>query len=263
MTNDSLIKMLDCEIDALVRQQFNLLQTVKKKYGFALPYLYPLYRAAQAKTLPCVYFVYCKELNLTKIGCTTDLKKRLKSLRAAAEMFGFSMELIGYVCCFEGSPYTLESKYHQRFAKFHKFSEWFDLKEGDMNSIGMLRRSPNDPLLVSPYDLDNLANLSFEDDLRLGKNYRRGDIVNSIRTDMLNSHTHREGEYIKEIFKYYQNADNGGNEFLSSFSGLFENDKSDNSMFYNWIWKNYEWVSSLNKNDRRIFVLDKAQALLK
>ena len=262
MTKDNLIKTLDCEIDALVRQRFNFLQTVKKDYSFALPYLYPVYRAAQAKTLPCVYFVYCKELNLTKIGCTTDLKKRLKSLRAAAKMFGFSMELVGYVCCFEGSPYALESKYHQRFAKFHKFSEWFDLEEEDMNSIGMFRCSFDNPLLISPYDLDNLANLSFEDDLRLGKNYRKSDIVNSIRTDILNSRTHREGEYIKEIFKYYQNADNDGNKFLSSFSGLFENDK-DNTMFYNWIWENNEWVSSLNKGDRRIFVLNKAQALLK
>ena len=69
-----------------------------------------------------VYLVKAKDTNRYKIGCTTNLKSRLKYLRIKNP---YELELISAISTFDIE--ALEKTLHDKFAEYRTHSEWFEL----------------------------------------------------------------------------------------------------------------------------------------
>lgn len=69
-----------------------------------------------------VYLISFKGTNQYKIGCTTNLKSRLKSLRVKNP---YELELVSTISTFDIE--ALELTLHNKFAKYRTHSEWFEL----------------------------------------------------------------------------------------------------------------------------------------
>lgn len=71
-----------------------------------------------------VYLIRAKGTNRYKIGCTTNLKSRLKSLRIKNP---YELELIHSIP--SNDIEIFEKSLHDQFAKYRVHSEWFELPE--------------------------------------------------------------------------------------------------------------------------------------
>lgn len=71
-----------------------------------------------------VYLIRAKGTNRHKIGCTTNLESRLKSLRVKNP---YELELIHSIS--SNDIEALEKSLHEQFAQYRTHSEWFELNE--------------------------------------------------------------------------------------------------------------------------------------
>jgi hypothetical protein len=72
-----------------------------------------------------VYLLQAKGTNRYKIGCTTNLKTRLNSLRTKNP---YELEVIHTIS--SNDIEALEKAAHDQFAQYRTHSEWFELTEG-------------------------------------------------------------------------------------------------------------------------------------
>lgn len=77
-----------------------------------------------------VYFLKDKEVGLVKIGRTTDLEKRIKSLEYEYET---NLELLAKLP--SDNVVNLEKKMHLKFKESNFSGEWFKLSESDIQKI--------------------------------------------------------------------------------------------------------------------------------
>jgi hypothetical protein len=77
-----------------------------------------------------VYIIKPRHSNVYKIGQTTDLERRLKTLR---RKFNFELELV-YSVMVENS-YQIEQMVHAQAYKSHLGGDWFALEQETLSAI--------------------------------------------------------------------------------------------------------------------------------
>lgn len=71
----------------------------------------------------CVYVIFNKDVNITKIGVASDVKNRLSSIKHGC---GCEMELVYNTTLMENF-FEIETKAHQHFSDRRRYGEWFDI----------------------------------------------------------------------------------------------------------------------------------------
>ena len=69
-----------------------------------------------------IYFLYCHELSIVKIGVTTNPKRRIRDIQGALP---FESKVIKMY--FVKNPYDVETQLHERYKDFYLKSEWLVL----------------------------------------------------------------------------------------------------------------------------------------
>jgi len=83
-----------------------------------------------------VYFVRNNQNNLVKIGCSTNIPNRIKSLDGCLKLMGdvqTELELIDYILCRD--HIKLESDIHNELKDKQVVNEWFNITENDIELI--------------------------------------------------------------------------------------------------------------------------------
>lgn len=86
-----------------------------------------------------VYFIKNKSTGLTKIGCSSNIEKRIKSLQV-----GSSEKLECFLRILDINYRKLEKKFHKVLNNYRIIGEWFDLRNlGHKNLRKLLKMSAN------------------------------------------------------------------------------------------------------------------------
>ena len=129
----------DRMVKAVYKTYMNVTDEEVKEYNERLSAEYKAERQAMAnapkreqpKKYGFVYFMRTKEeTSYVKIGCTSNLKSRIKSMQVVSP---HELELVGYVVT--KNYMALEKDIHAEFAKFKKMGEWFDVKESQIAEL--------------------------------------------------------------------------------------------------------------------------------
>ncbi|MFY8262928.1 GIY-YIG nuclease family protein [Clostridium perfringens] len=78
-----------------------------------------------------VYILYNKDTKLYKIGCTKNVKQRLKQIENTFRTtIGIEprLKLFAIIECFDNMNFKMEKYLHKCFAEHRKYGEWFDLE---------------------------------------------------------------------------------------------------------------------------------------
>lgn len=79
--------------------------------------------------ISCVYFIEDTERKLVKIGYSNNLKKRLNDFISHYDFCGLQSNLKVIAVCLTYKKYesSLEKQFHEYFAKYHNYREWFEI----------------------------------------------------------------------------------------------------------------------------------------
>jgi len=110
-----------------------------------------------------VYFIYCEQIKMVKIGLTTDLKSRLAALRAS---YGLKLTVAAVIENKRDNGVSLEdqeSDLHERFTAHRTKGEWFRLSSGILEYI-LLHIFLTIPALekIAPEEVRETAYLHFK-----------------------------------------------------------------------------------------------------
>ena len=157
------------------------IEKVEKEYGepiFSLVDKYPVFFSCVTKLasihlygIEYVYFLMNKDTKLTKIGRTSDLKQRIKSIKQNyMSTVGVDpvLELIALIPCYRGTSSTVEKEVHAMFKTRRRFGEWFDLsKEEYLYELLDYEISLCDVVLCSPSLFDKNCSFNIRKEIGL------------------------------------------------------------------------------------------------
>jgi T5orf172 domain len=95
-------------------------------------------QAYKNKNFGYVYFLYNKDTGLTKIGHTTDLVQRMKTIRQTFRNYiGIdpNLKLTLLLYSHQSLLKKLEKEMHEDLIEYKKYGEWFDLKESPIIAV--------------------------------------------------------------------------------------------------------------------------------
>lgn len=94
----------------------------------------PLYQGAELSRCPhWVYFVLAPEVNRVKIGMSSSVGTRLRSLQVSSPVILKCMGMIEFPSEYEARKQ--EKSYHERFYSQHFNGEWFNCSENLIQQI--------------------------------------------------------------------------------------------------------------------------------
>lgn len=82
-----------------------------------------------------VYFIQNKGNGLIKIGCSKDIDRRCRDLKAQNEHLGYVSQLILLDKIIVDNYYDLEQYIHNRFSENRVINEWFNITVEDIKNI--------------------------------------------------------------------------------------------------------------------------------
>jgi len=113
----------------------------------------------------CVYFLQDKARDLIKIGMTSNLNQRLKSIKREYANCGLNheLELLACFMCRKKYVKQMEKFYHKLFSKNRFYGEWFKIKRFDFfmklfnlyEDIGLIYSSVQESVYYFTFDLYN------------------------------------------------------------------------------------------------------------
>lgn len=84
------------------------------------------------KKYNCVYFIRNIYNNLVKIGCSTDVVTRIKTIRSVCKNYlgmDNTIKLEGIIDTSFINPQIVEKFFHNKYDKYRRFGEWFELPD--------------------------------------------------------------------------------------------------------------------------------------
>lgn len=111
-----------------------------------------------------IYFIKDYKRGLIKIGKTTDLKKRMYSIRGSLITSGINVsciKLVGLYPVIKEDLHFVESEIHFIFKDKRKYGEWFDISETDIDkTLGVYKKVYGVSILMTELSCEKVINAS-------------------------------------------------------------------------------------------------------
>lgn len=145
-----------------------------------------------------VYFLYNKDTKLTKIGCTSNLFKRMKQIVSIFKNnIGIvpNLELLGVIIIHKDDMYKLEATLHNDYEQYHTFGEWYNVDIKDIMYTNFIDSLENSILINDTYVCVGEYNeYEYFEDIPKDYSISIGDLENIMNTKLIKTN------FIDDIF---------------------------------------------------------------
>lgn len=149
-------KLLEENVEVIKATYEKLLKEMPNNY---LNELYQNYYLFKYRYNAFVYFIYNKYTDLIKIGCSNDPFHRLNQLNSMFKTnFGVNdaLTLLGFKYIPSGKMLDAEKTYHNKYSKYRKYGEWFDISKDIITKECLLGDIIYDKHIKIDYDTDGI-----------------------------------------------------------------------------------------------------------
>jgi hypothetical protein len=164
MEQNKIIKLFtnentECNTDKLIEErrksiEYTLQNLFKKVPNKALNEIHYINKLYNNPSFSYVYFLYNEDTGLTKIGCTSNLLKRIKEIVTTFKNYvGIipNLTLLGVIMIHKDEMYKLEARLHDDYKQFRTFGEWFNVDIKDLIYCNFIDSSENSILIQDTF----------------------------------------------------------------------------------------------------------------